>query len=257
MQQLTVRAVYDCIDRFAPFETAEAYDNVGLLVGDWEQKVTRILCALDVTQATVAEAKEQGAELIVSHHPLMFHGRKSLICGDPEADTIRALVTAGISLISAHTNWDQSILSGSATAAEAVGVTGLRQDGYLFTGELPAVMSAAAVRDLIEARIHAPVRMYGDAASMVRTVSFGGGAYGEGYRAAQAAGAQAYLTGEIRHHEIIDAVARGLIIYDAGHFASEAPMIPRLIEHLRVNLAGFTPVDITACAHLPFPGALK
>ena len=256
MQQLTVRLVHDCIDQFAPFETAEAYDNVGLLVGRWDQPVTRILCSLDVTESTVREARDFGAELIVSHHPLMFHGRKRLIAGDPEADTIRALILNGISLISAHTNWDQSVLSGSASVAEALGISGLRQDGYLFTGDLPEQMSAGQVKELIEQRIGAPVRMYGSKDRTVAAMSFGGGAFGEGYSAALAAGAQAYLTGEIRHHEIIDAVARGLVIYEAGHYASEAPMIPRLIAYLREHLTGFTPADIRESSLLPFAGAL-
>ena len=257
MQQLTVRAVHDCIDRFAPFISAEGYDNVGLLVGCWDQPVTRILCALDVTEATVQEARELGAELIVSHHPLMFHGRKRLIQGDPEADTLKALMLNDISLISAHTNWDQSVLSGSASVAHDLGIEDLRQDGYLFTGELPSPASAGEVKRLIEEKIAAPVRMYGDGSLLISTMSFGGGAFGEGYRAAQAAGAQAYLTGEIRHHEIIDAVARGMVIYDAGHYASEAPMIPRLIAYLKEGLTDFTPFMIYESAHLPFTGALK
>ena len=256
MQQLTVRTVYDCIDQFAPFETAEAYDNVGLLVGRWDQPVSRILCTLDVTAATVKEARDLSVQLIISHHPLMFHGRKTLIEGDPEADTLRALILSDISLIAAHTNWDQSVLSGSASSAEALGVTALRQEGYLFTGDLPVPIPAGRIKTLIEQRIGAPVRMYGDPDCSVATMSFGGGAYGEGYSAALAAGAQAYLTGEIRHHEIIDAAARGLVVFDAGHYASEAPMIPRLIEYLREHLTEYTPVDIKQSALLPFAGAL-
>ena len=255
MQQLTVHAVYDCINEFAPFETAEAYDNVGLLIGGWDSPVSRILCTLDVTGDTVEEAQKLGAELIISHHPLMFHGRKTLICGDPEADTIRSLLLNNISLIAAHTNWDQSILSGSAASAEAIGIVNLRQSGYLFTGELSTPMTAEDVKKLIETRIDAPVRMYGDGNQMITSMSFGGGAYGEGYRDALAAGSQAYLTGEIRHHEIIDAVARGLVIYDAGHYASEAPMIPRMIQYLRERLSDYT-IDIIQSKHVPFTGAL-
>lgn len=254
MSQLTVRNVYDLINAAAPFETAEAYDNVGLLVGDWNAPVSRILCALDVTAAVVSEAAEAGAELIVSHHPLMFHGRKSLIAGDPEADVIRALVKRDIALIAAHTNWDQTALSGSASVARDLGIGELRQAGYLFTGDLPAERPAGEVKALIEARIHTPVRMYGSADARVRAMSFGGGAYGEGYLGALAEGAQAYLTGEIRHHEIIDAVARGLVIFDAGHYASEAPMIPRLADCLRGGLDDAAEIRISA--HIPFAGAL-
>ena len=237
-------------------ELQEDYDNAGFLLGDPTLECTGALVALDLTEAVVEEAVEKGINLIVTHHPLMFHGRKRLITGDPEADTIRALILNGISLISAHTNWDQSVLSGSASVAEALGISGLRQDGYLFTGDLPSPMSAGQVKELIEQRIGAPVRMYGGSDRTVAAMSFGGGAFGEGYSDALAAGAQAYLTGEIRHHEIIDAVARGLVIYEAGHYASEAPMIPRLIAYLREHLADFTPADIRESSLLPFAGAL-
>ncbi len=253
MPQLTVRTVYECIDAFAPFETAEAYDNVGLLVGRWDAPVTGILCTLDVTADTVREAAACGAELIVSHHPLMFHGRKTLIVGDPEADVLRALIRCDISLIAAHTNWDQTVLSGSASVAERLGFEHLRPGGFLFTGDLPQPVTAAELRDRIAARIGAPVRVYGDPGRLISVMSFGGGAYGEGYMTALSEGAQAYLTGEIRHHEIIDAVARGLVIFDAGHYASEAPMIPRLIDYLSAHLPG-SPA-IRADSHMPFEGA--
>ena len=251
---LTVRTVHECIDRFAPFETAEAYDNVGLLVGSWDAPVLRILCTLDVTMATVDEAVQAGADLIVSHHPLMFHGRKTLIEGDPEADVIRALVSRRLNLIAAHTNWDQSVLSGSASVAGDLGVQDLRQEGYLFTGSLPKPLDAVSLKHLIEERIKAPVRMYGDPKQTVSVMSFGGGAYGEGYSDALKAGAQAYLTGKIRHHEIIDAVARGLVIYDAGHYASEAPMVPRLVRFLKEQLPEAT--DVLESHYRPFEGAL-
>ena len=256
MQELTVRTVYESIDRIAPFETAESYDNVGLLVGDWDARVDRILCTLDVTAETVNEARQLGAGLIVSHHPLMFHGRRTFIAGDPEAEVIRSLLLNGINLISAHTNWDQTALSGSASVALDLGITGLRQEGYLFTGEIVPSMTAAELRALIEERINAPVRMYGPTDRAITTVSFGGGAYGEGYMAALNAGAQAYLTGEIRHHEIIDSTARGLVIYDAGHYASEAPMISRLIGYLEKELEAYHPLEIIESRHQPFTGAL-
>ena len=256
MSELTVKNVHDCIHQFAPFDTAEDYDNVGLLVGSLDARVSTILCALDVTAEVVAEAVDAGAELIVSHHPLMFHGIRRLIRGNPETEVLRALLVSNISLISAHTNWDKSVLSGSASVAEDLGLQSIRQEGYLFTGDLAQPCSAQAAKMLIEERIHAPVRMYGDPGKMISTLSCGGGAFGEGYREAMVCGAQAYLTGEIRHHEIIDSVALGMVIYDAGHYASEAPMIPRLISYLNKELNSGGKIKIIESKVLPFTGAL-
>ena len=254
--QLTVKAVHDAINAFAPFETAEAYDNVGLLVGDWDAPVRRVLCTLDITMATVEEAERLQAELIVSHHPLMFHGVKRLIRHEPEADLLSALIMRDLNVIAAHTNWDQTVYSGSASVAQDLGIINLRQAGYLFTGEFPEALSAADVLRRINTAIHAPARVYGPMDRAITTMSFGGGAYGEGYLQAFESGAQAYLTGEIRHHEIIDAVARGLTVFDVGHYASEAPMIPRLISYLKSALPDARDVTYYCSTQPPFDGAL-
>ena len=257
MSQATVRRIAEIIDAFAPFETAEEYDNVGILVGDPGQEVSAILCSLDVTMDTVLEADRLHAGLIVSHHPLMFHGVKRLVKGQPEAEVLCGLIRRGISLISAHTNWDQTVLSGSACVARAIGLNALEQTGYLFTGRFAKPLSAAALAKQLREAIHAPLRVYGDPDKMISIMSFAGGAYGEGYLEALQCGAQAYLTGEIRHHEITDAAARGVVIFEAGHYASEAPMVPALVSFLQDRLREENlscHVIQTSC--VPFTGAL-
>ncbi len=257
MPSPTVRTIRAYMDDLAPFDTAEDFDNAGFLVGRAEQEVKTILCSLDVTMETVLEAERLGAQLIVSHHPLLFRGVRRLTDEEPESTVLRALIQKDISLISAHTNWDKTVLSGSACAARALGVQDLSQSGYLFTGRWPEPVSAAQAAEKIRAVLRAPLRMYGDRNRMIRVISFAGGAYGEGYREAEACGAQAYCTGEIKHHEITDAVARGMVIFEAGHYASEAPMIPALASCLREKLSRdglYCQVKETSC--VPFSGAL-
>ena len=258
MSKPTVEQICEMINAFAPFETAEEYDNVGLLVGDPKQEVSNILCSLDVTMDTVLEADRLQAELIVSHHPLMFHGIKRLVKGQPEAEVLCELVRRGISLISAHTNWDQSVLSGSACVARAMGLNDLTQTGYLFTGRFEKPLTASEAARLLKDAVHAPLRVYGDLNQRISVMSFAGGAYGEGYLEAIQAGAQAYLTGEIRHHEITDAAARGIVIFEAGHYASEAPMIPALVSFLEEGIQknGLS-CQVTQTSCVPFPGALE
>ena len=138
------------------------------------------------------------------------------------------LIRRDISLISAHTNWDQSVLSGSACVARAMGLDSLTQTGYLFTGRFAEPLTVRQAAQRLKEAVHAPLRVYGDPEKLISVMSFAGGAYGEGYLEAVQCGAQAYLTGEIRHHEITDAAARGVVIFEAGHYASEAPMSPAL-----------------------------
>ena len=257
MPQATVQRIAELIDAFAPFDTAEDYDNVGVLAGDPAGEVHNILCSLDVTMDTVLEASRLHAELIVSHHPLMFHGVRRLVRGNPEAEVLCELIRRGISLISAHTNWDQSVLSGSACVARAMGLDSLSQTGYLFTGQFPEPLTVRQAAQRLREAIRAPLRVYGDPEKLISVMSFAGGAYGEGYLEAVQCGAQAYLTGEIRHHEITDAAARGIVIFEAGHYASEAPMVPALVSFLTEKLReeGLScQVLQTTC--VPFSGAL-
>ena len=228
----TVKAVYDFVDLIAPFQNALDFDNVGLLTGSLNQPVTRVLVSLDVTMQTVNEAKAIGAELILSHHPLFFHGRKNLAEGDPEADTICALVRNSIALVSAHTNLDLSPFSGSACCAKGLDLRNIHQDGLLFTGDCEP-QSAAQMGEKIRTLLHAPLRVYGEPSLMLNSLSICGGAYGEGWKEALALGAKAYLTGEIGHHDVLDAVQRGMVIFEGGHFATEQILISNLAGALQ------------------------
>lgn len=232
-----VRAIEDIIASLAPVETAEDYDNVGLLLGRRDAPVTRILVALDVTEDVAREAQGLGAELIVSHHPLLFHGRKTLVEEDPEAAVLCRLIRGRISLISAHTNLDQTEWSGSACCARLLGLSKLRRAGYLFIGELPEPLPVPALRRKIGAALSAEVRCYGpENPAPVSTLAIAGGAYGEGWEEARKCGAQALLTGEARHHQALAAAMSGFILLDAGHYATEVPLVPVLAEYLQKRL---------------------
>ncbi|MBQ2911666.1 MAG: Nif3-like dinuclear metal center hexameric protein [Clostridia bacterium] len=221
------------LQEIAPFENAEAYDNVGLLLGKADAKVTKVLLALDATLEVAEEAKRIGAELIITHHPLMFHARKNLVEDDPEARVICALIRSHISLISAHTNLDKSIFSGSHACAEILGLKNIRQEGLLFLGETESELTAAILQERIAQLIDKDVRMYGDSSQKIRTLAICGGAYDEGWEEAAALGADAYLTGEVRHHNAIASVMAEQVMYDAGHFGTEATLIEPLCTYLQ------------------------
>lgn len=232
----TVGEIEKIMADLAPVETAEAYDNVGLLVGRRNAPVNRILVALDCTGDVVQEAKRLGAELIVSHHPLLFHARKNLGEEDPEGKILCDLVRAGISLIAAHTNLDQTNLSGSACCAKLLELKNLRQEGYLFFGDLAAAMTARSLSNRLTTLLSWPIRIYGNEDTLISSLAIAGGAYDEGWQRAQALGAQALLTGEVRHHNALSAVMSGFVLLDGGHYATEAPLVPVLAEYLQKRL---------------------
>ncbi|MBQ9264665.1 MAG: Nif3-like dinuclear metal center hexameric protein [Clostridia bacterium] len=233
---VTVRKIEEMLNALAPMETAESYDNVGALVGRRNQEVTKILVALDATMDVVKEAENIGAELIVTHHPLMFHSRKNMMEEDVEGKILCEMIRHNLSMIAAHTNLDKTALSGSACCAKLLKLQNVRQEGYLFLGELPSPMQASDLQDAISAALHFPTRRYGDENKIVSTLAIGGGACDEEWLEAKQLGAQAFLTGEVRHHNALGASTDGFVLYDGGHYGTEAPLVPVLTEYLQKQL---------------------
>lgn len=232
----TVGMIEQMLNEYAPMETAEEYDNVGALVGRRDQKVKKILVALDATMDVVKEAETIGAELIVTHHPLMFHARKNLLEEDTEGKILCEMVRKKLSLIAAHTNLDKTSLSGSACCARLLNLQNIRQEGYLFLGELSQPQKAEELKATVSETLRFPTRCYGDGALEIRTLAIGGGACDEEWREAKALGAQAFLTGEVRHHNALAASMDGFVLLDAGHYGTEAPLVPLLTEYLQNRL---------------------
>ncbi len=234
MRQATVRVIYDWLNGIAPFDTAEGFDNVGLLLGAMDAPVTRVLVALDATPAVAREAAARGAQLILTHHPLFFHPRKDLREDDYEGALICDMIRNNLALISAHTNLDITEHSGTAALCELLALQNRRMERYIALGELPAspVRAGELLRTLREF-LQSPVCLYGDADASVRTVAVAGGEYGVGFDSAIRLGADVFVTGEVKHHQAIEAAARGLPIIGAGHFATENILVPRLCKCLQ------------------------
>lgn len=230
----TVKQIEEILNEIAPFETAEEFDNAGALVGRRDAAVTKVLVALDCTLEVAAEAERLGAELIVTHHPLLFHARKNLLEEDPEGRILCRLIRAQINLISAHTNLDKTFFSGSACCGRLLGLQNLRKGGeYLFLGELPEPMKAKALEEKITETLSFPARCYGKEDTPIKTLAIAGGADDADWALAKELGAQALLTGEVRHHNALAAVMSGFVMFDGGHFGTEAPLVGELCEYLQ------------------------
>lgn len=230
---VTVGEVLCAIDAFAPFALAEEWDNVGILAGSAEQEVAGVLCALDLNFAVIDEAAQKGANLIVTHHPILFRGRKNLREDDAEGRMLCALVRHGIALIAAHTNFDNAEPGVNDALAERLGLKNLRRlESGMRMGEtdeetLGRFLSRA------ESALGGPVRCYGERNRCVHRVAVLGGAGGDYASIARDAGADVYLTGEIAHHKAWDAYLSGLCVLEAGHAATELPAIHLLCDGLQ------------------------
>ncbi len=230
---LTVQHIYDFIHERAPFETQLAFDNSGLLVGRPDAKVTGVHFALDVTDRAIDEAIECGANLIVTHHPLMFSPVKRLVETNYEARLLCRLIRAGISLISAHTNLDQAPGGVNDALAAAIGLTSVTGEGFVRVGDLPRTMTAAELAQHISRCLGDTVRVMGDASARIEKVGMCSGSGADEWPGAAELGAQAFLTGEVKHHIALEAAASGLVLLEAGHHATEAPGIFALADALQ------------------------
>ena len=234
---MTVNDVYKWLDSFAPFETQESYDNAGLLVGNPAAQVHKLLFTLDVTRAAVQEAARIGAELIVAHHPLMFHPVQTLMFDQSEGAVLKALAVSGISLIAAHTNLDQcpgGIADSLAETLELAGVVPSADSPYLRTGTLQAPMQAKDFLAFVNGKLHAPARLYGDPDVHLQSIAVIPGAGGEDMAYVKA---DAVVIGETKHHELLAALDKGLVVIDAGHYPTEFPGIAALYQRFQKNAA--------------------
>lgn len=254
----TVKEVYQTLDRFAPFATQMDFDNAGFLVGRGAAPVERILVALDITGEVAAEAAELGCQLIVSHHPVLFHPAKSVTDETATGRTLLTLTEHKIAAICAHTNLDAAAGGVNSCLAGALGLTEvgqLHQDGVDSAGEPYGIgrvgiahragLSAGEYAAYVKERLNAASVRYADGGRPVRRVAVGGGACGSMLSDAIAAGCDTFVTSDLRYNEYLDAKALGVTIMDAGHYATEnvvcAPLAARLA-------AWFPEIQVTCSA---------
>lgn len=228
---ITAGMIYDYIDSFAPFCTAMGFDNVGLLIGSRDMQSKKVLLALDVTNSVIDEAVKKGAKIIVTHHPVIFNPLKKLDSGS----VVYRLAASGITVISAHTNLDIAPGGVNDTLASALGVIsdeGTSEDCML-VGTLEEETDAEDFAINIKNVLGCRGLRYCGRNGKIRTVAVACGAGGGSVFNAAGCGADAIVTGEIKHHEIIFAHENNIAVFDAGHFRSEDLIIDKLCSMLR------------------------
>lgn len=226
---MTLHQIAAAIETEAPLSGQEAWDNSGWQLAPLGTDIecTGALLCLDVTPAAVAEAAARGCNLIVSHHPLIFKGVRSIAeCASPQQDAIIAAIRQGIAVYSSHTALDCAPCGPSAWLAAHLGLP-LTPEGPLDPATnlgVIASLSAPVSRDRL---IGAVLDLYGGGVRATRgadgpieRVAICSGSGGEFIGAAIAAGAQAYITSDIRYHDFLDS-GRRLLLIDTGHYESE------------------------------------
>ena len=225
----TVRQVADFLEEKAPLALKMDFDNVGLLCGFPDAPVHKVLCALDITLDVIEEAKEMGAEVIVSHHPLIFTPMKQILSTQPEGKRVISLLQNGISAICMHTNLDIVTGGVNSVLAEKLGgreVEMLSECGCIC--ELPEAVSSEFFLEICEEKLNVHDIRYSGSGHSVRRIGVCGGAGGDIIEECSAKGCDTVVTGEIHHHQWILGKELGMNLIDAGHFATENVIVPVL-----------------------------
>lgn len=243
---MTVAEIAAEIEAAAPIATAAEWDNVGLQVGHPQACVERLLVTLDVTADVLHEADVEEADLIISHHPVIFEPLRAVLAADPVGGLLKALLAADISLYVAHTNLDAAPQIG--TTAALAGVLGLGDVGALIEeggvawgaiGVIEAPMPLGVFADRVGELLHCgSLGLVGAPDREVRTVAVMPGSGGDAVRPAAAAGADVLVCGDLKHHDALEAAALGLAVVDAGHYSTERPVVASLAKYLRGRCAG-------------------
>lgn len=254
----TIQDIVTYIDGKAPFALQLGFDNSGLLVGRPDREVTRILLSLDITEEVVAEAAELGAQLIVSHHPIIFHPIKSMTGDTPLGRTLLAMAEQRIGGLCVHTNLDAVAHGVNDVLAEQVGLMdvaqlspmgvddkgqpyGIGRVGTLIDGPIDCVSFAKSVKEALGCH---GVR-YVDAGVPVSKVAVGGGACADMIGEAIALGCDTFVTSDVKYNGFLDAKDLGVNLIDAGHYPTEQVVMPVLAGWLRGQ---FPQVDVLETA---------
>jgi dinuclear metal center YbgI/SA1388 family protein len=254
----SVADIIDLIHTIAPPHLAEPWDNCGLQVGNPDAQVKRIAVALDPDELTIRLASQGAADLLVTHHPLIFQRLSSIDIRAGTGRAVAAALAAGISVYSAHTSLDHAPGGTSFAMAKKLslidptplswpGPTDRAQtapldradspDGIVYTGRLPSSMRLIELAGFAKESLNAPlVRCVGDPERRVSRVAVCAGSGGDFITTVHSLGADVLITGEVRYHAAASAADLGIALIEAGHFWSELPVLSEAARGIEEQL---------------------
>jgi dinuclear metal center YbgI/SA1388 family protein len=227
--------VYCFLDSFAPFSTQLDFDNAGFQCGDRNAEFKTVVVALDCTEKVVDFAIENGAELIVTHHPLIFKPLKSVM----KDSLVLRLIKNGITLISAHTNLDMAKGGVCDLLCEKLGLSNVKgfdkTESSVFAGKIGVLKSEQSPEEfakLVGSALETTVRAVLGSKN-IKTVGVCSGSGGDLFEEAIRIGADAFVTGDVKHSLFIEAENNGITLIDGGHFATENIIVKPLCDLLK------------------------
>ena len=243
----TVQDILNILKVIAAEDLAETWDNVGLLIGSPQNRVTSVLIALDPTVDLIAQAQNIGAELVITHHPAIFHPLKTLRTDQPVGCFVSSAVQANITVIGCHTNLDSTPGGVSDVLAQALGlekteplVAGNSCNNACGLGRIGNLKAAVPADTFITGIYEAPSPPWlleaGPRPELVSRVAVCGGSCSDFAETALSAGADVFITAEVKHAVARWAEQAGLWLIDGGHFATENPAMPALQQMLADRL---------------------
>lgn len=245
---MKIKEITDVIEQFAPLALQESYDNAGLIVGRPDDEVHRALLAVDVTEEVLDEAEREGCDLVITHHPIVFHALKRFNSADPVQRCVEQAIRRGIALYACHTNLDSAPGGMSWRLASMLGVENLRVlqptdeaagAGFGVVGELPAAEETVDFMRRMQRLLDVRVVRHSDIASpTVRRVAVCTGAGASLIGDARRAGADIYITADMKYNDFMTP-DKALTVADIGHFESEYCAIRILFDILSKNLRTF------------------
>ncbi|MBQ7640508.1 MAG: Nif3-like dinuclear metal center hexameric protein [Bacteroidales bacterium] len=238
---MKAKDIADVIEHFAPLATQEAWDNAGFCIGSPEAEVHGVMVGFDCTPELVDEAIAKGADMIVTHHPLIFGGLKKIDPSDFVGETVIKAIRAGIVVYAAHTNADKADGGVTALMAARLGlrnVTPLVESNLAQIGELPEPMAPADFIAFVKRAFGLQMMRYsGTGAGRICRVGICGGSGSEFIPDARRAGADAFLTGDISYHRFFG--DKSLLVMDIGHYESEVAIVDKFLSLLKDNFPTF------------------
>ncbi len=249
MPEAKCGTVISMMEDIAPKRLAEDWDNVGLIIGDGSKPVRKIMVCLDFPKWVLDEALSIGADMVITHHPLIFSGIKAVNTDSALGRMIIKLIKNDISVYSSHTNFDiaknglndifarrlgfdsfsiiQPLNMGNESEALGIGRLGEMNE------RIPLETYAKSVKKILGL---SSVRYAGNPDCQVKRVALINGSGGRYIKQAKAAGADVLVTGDMGYHQILDALESGLSVIDAGHYGTEIMMIDAVADYLKASL---------------------
>ena len=258
---MTIRDITSVIEQFAPLSLQESYDNSGLIVGRMDDEVHGVLLAVDVTEEVLDEAEREGCDMVITHHPIVFHAMKRFNSATYVERCVERAIRRGIALYACHTNLDSTPNGMSWRVGSMIGLGDMcvlepRRDdpaaGFGVVGMLPRAESALAFVQRVKSIFEVGAVRHSDIPTdefMVRRVAICTGAGGSLIDAALRAEADIYITADLRYNDFMRGEGR-MILADIGHFESEFCAINIINDVLSKKMCNFA-VRKSVCSRNP------